>query len=219
MRTRAEPSSFARLVRACGIAMAAHAACAAPIPRRVDFSEARRGFGPDSYDQVLASWTRHDKVVQDVGTVIELWGVYKSWEFREAYIARYADVYSLPEADRRSLFASQLESVRKTYEFHVAVQSTNYNWNDLDRPISAWKVTLVDGTGAELSSPRIEAPRLPELYESQFFPNRTEFTRTYVIRFDRADSEGSAFAGARSGRLTLRVASPVARAELVWQAK
>jgi predicted GNAT superfamily acetyltransferase len=112
-----------------------------------------------------------------------------------------------------------MESSRKTYEFHVAVQSTNYSWNDLDRPSSAWKVTLVDGAGAELSPLRIEAPRLPELYESQFFPNRTEFTRTYVIRFDRADSEGSGFAGTRSRRLILRVASPLARAELIWQAK
>ena len=52
-----------------------------------------------------------------------------------------------------------------------------------------------------------------------FFPDKTEFSRTYVIRFDRAEAEAAGFAGPRSGRLLLRVASPMARVEPVWQSK
>jgi hypothetical protein len=193
--------------------------CAAPIPREVDFSEGRRGFGPGSYEQVLRTWTRHAKVVEDVGTVIEVWGLYKSWEFREAYIERYAKVYSLSDAERKSLYDAQLEASRQSYEFHVAAQTTDYRWNDLERGTSPWRVTLIDGAGAELAPRRIEAPRLPELYETQFFPNKTEFSRTYVIRFDRADAEASGFGGPKTGKLTLRVASPMARVEPVWQSK
>ena len=55
--------------------------------------------------------------------------------------------------------------------------------------------------------------------EARFFPNKTEFSRTYIIRFDRADAEAAGFSGPRSGRLILRVVSPLARVELTWQAK
>jgi hypothetical protein len=206
---------------ACLLALAAASDCAAPVPR-VDFSEGRRGFDSSRYEQVLATWTRHSKVVkieEGIGTAIELWGTYKSGEFREAYVERYADVYSLPEPEHRALYNAQMEAAKTGYEFHVAAQTTNYKWNDLERPSSAWKVTLIDGTGAELIPKRIDVPRLPELYEQRFFPNRTEFSRTYLIRFDRADAEAAGFAGPRSGSITLRVASPAARAEVVWQSR
>jgi hypothetical protein len=205
--------------RAWVAVLALAAGCAAPIPREVDFSDTRRGFGPASYDQVLRVWTRHSKVVEDVGTVIELWAVYKSWEFREAYIERYAKVYSLSDTEKKSLYDAQLEGSRQTYEFHVAAQTTDYRWNDLERSTSPWRVTLIDGSGAELAPRRIEAPRFPELYETQFFPSKTEFSRTYVIRFDRADAEAAHFGGPSTGKLILRVASPMARVEPVWQAK
>jgi hypothetical protein len=61
--------------------------------------------------------------------------------------------------------------------------------------------------------------KLPELYESRFFPSRTEFTRTYQISFARPASGGQPFAGPASGRLTLRFASPLGRIEFVWDAK
>jgi hypothetical protein len=61
--------------------------------------------------------------------------------------------------------------------------------------------------------------KLPELYESQFFPSRTEFTRAYEIGFSRTGNDGQPIAGPASGRLILRFASPMGRIELVWDAK
>jgi hypothetical protein len=192
--------------------------CAAPLPKKVDFGEVRRHFTPADYPQVLANWTRHVKVVRDVGTVIEMWGTYKSWEFRQAYVERYVDAYQLSDAERAALYKSQLEAVRNGYEFHVAVQTTNYKWNDLGKDSSAWRVSLLDAAGAELAPSAIETPRLPQIYEDQFFPNHTEFSTTYMIRFDRADAEAAGFKGPESGRIVFRVISPLAKAELVWEA-
>jgi hypothetical protein len=195
-------------------------ACASSAPKYVDFSEANRSLRSEDYERVLALWTRHAKtVVVYQGTVIELWATYKSWEFRQAYIERYAKVYSLSDAERASLYNTQREAERQTYEFHVSVQMTNYKWNDLDKETSAWRVSLIDGSGSEIAPRRIEMLRLPELYESQFFPNRTEFSQTYLIRFSRTEAQAAGFSGAATGRLSLRVASPLAKAEVVWQAK
>jgi hypothetical protein len=209
-----------RAVRCLGALALAAAGCAEPIPRPVDFSEGRGGFDSSSYEQVLATWTRHAKEWKtDIGTVIEVWSVLKSSQFRQAYVERYSKIYSLPEAERRSLYTAQMDAARTTFEFHVTAETTNYKWNDLERASSPWKVTLVDGTGAELAPKQIEVPRLPELYETQFFPNRTAFSRSYVIRFDRAEAEAAGFAGLRSGRLILRVVSPLARVDLLWQSQ
>ena len=194
--------------------------CGAATPRYVDFSEASRSFRSEDYERVLATWTRHAKtVVVYQGTVIEMWAAYKSWEFRQAYIERYAKIYSLSDTERAALLHTQQEAARQTYEFHVAVQMTNYKWNDLDKEASPWRVSLVDGAGAEIAPRRIELLRLPELYETQFFPNRTEFSMTYLIRFNRTDAETGGFGGPGTGRITLRVASPLGKAEVTWEAQ
>jgi hypothetical protein len=209
-------------VRTAGAHLAvalAFCACATPIPTHVDFSEAQRNFRPEDYNFVLRVWTRHSKVISDVGTVIEAWSLYKSWEFRQAYVEHYAKVYNLTDAERAALLKSQLEASREAYEFHVAVQTTNYKWNDLNKDTSPWRVALVDGTGASVSPKRIDVLRLPELYETEFFPNKTEFSKTYLIRFERADAEAAGFGGPGSGRIILRFASPLAKAEPVWQSK
>ena len=194
--------------------------CASSVPRYVDFSESNRNVRSDDYERVFTIWSRHAKaVVVYQGTVIETWGVYKSWEFRQAYIERYAQIYSLSDAEKAALYKTQREAARQTFEFHVAVQMTNYKWNDLDKETSPWRISLVDGTGAEIAPRRVELLKLPELYETQFFPNRTEFSQTYLIRFSRAEAEAAGFGGPSSGRIALRIVSPLAKNEIVWESK
>jgi hypothetical protein len=194
--------------------------CASAVPPTVDFSDANRSFRSEDYDKVFTSWSRHAKaVVVYEGTVIETWAVYKSWEFRQAYVERYAKVYSLSDAEKAALYHSQREAARQTYEFHVAVQMTNYKWNDLDKETSAWRISLVDGAGGEIAPRRVEHLKLPELYETQFFPNKTDFSETYLIRFSRAEAEAAGFGGPPTGRIALRIASPLAKNEIVWQSR
>lgn len=195
-------------------------ACASSAPPYVDFSDTRRNFRTEDYEKVLTSWTRHAKTIRVYeGTVIEMWGIFKSWEFRQAYIERYAAVYSLSETEKAALYNAQREAARQTYELHVAVQTTSFAWNDLDKEASAWRISLVDASGNEIAPRRVERLKLPELYESQFFPNRTEFTTTYLVRFNRLEAESAGFTGPGTGRVIFRVASPLAKGELIWQTR
>ncbi|HXU83540.1 MAG TPA: hypothetical protein VN914_19240 [Polyangia bacterium] len=200
--------------------LALAAGCASSTPLYVNFAESDRSIRAEDYERVFTSWSRHAKaVVVHQGTVIETWGVYKSWEFRQAYVERYAKIYSLSDAEKAALYESQRQAARQAYEFHVAVQMTNYKWNDLDKASSPWRISLVDAAGAEIAPRRVELLKLPELYETQFFPNKTEFSQTYLIRFSRAEAEASGFGGPSSGRITLRIVSPLAKNEIVWQSK
>lgn len=202
-------------VVACVLGVAP-AGCATARAPAVDFSDSAKHYRSDDYQAVHDAWTRHAKLVQDVGTVMEIWATFKSWDFRQAYIAKYAKAYDLPEAERETLAKGQQEAARSVYEIHLVAQSTTDKWNDLERRNSAWRITLLDGTGAELSPASIKVEKFPEIYESEFFPSRTPFSKTYTVRFLHPD--GDAFVGPVSGRLILRVDSPLGKVEAVWEA-
>lgn len=200
----------------CALSLVA-AGCATARPVAVDFSEASKSYRHDDYSDVFASWTRHVKLVEDMGTALEIWATFKSWDFRQAYVAKYAKAYDLSDADRQQLAKSQLETAHAVYEIHLVAQSTADRWTDFDRRTSAWRIALVDGTGAELSPTLVKAEKLPEIYEMVFFPTRTLFSRTYTIRFSKPDD--GTFVGPQSGRMVLRIASPIGKVEAVWDAK
>jgi hypothetical protein len=181
---------------------------------RVDFSETPRDFLPRDYPAVYQRWTRHDYAQHEVDKSLEVWATYKSWEFREAYIALYASIYSLSDGDRNKLRESQHEAYRQAYEFHVTAQSARWEWNDLEKASSPWRVTLLDALGHELPAERVRVEKLPDAYERQFFPSKTPFTKTYSIRFN-APADGE-FSGVRSGELTLRFESPIGRIDMHW---
>jgi hypothetical protein len=193
-------------------------ACQSDKAARVDFSEANRSYVANDYSDVYNRWTRHDFAMYQVEKALEVWATYKSWDFREAYVERYAASYSLSDADRNTLRAAQKDALHKAYEFHVTAQSANYKWNDLEKSSSPWRVTLLDALGHELAPEMatIKIEKLPEAYELEFFPAKTPFSKTYSVRFSPAAA--SDFAGIKSGSITLRIASPVGRVELTWRA-
>jgi hypothetical protein len=203
--------------RAVAVALAACAlaGCAEKqVP--VDFSDRPRDYVGKDYERVYETWTRHQQAFLDADVALEVWATFKSWDFREAYIERYAEVYSLSDADEKTLRESQRKILGEAYEFHVTAQASNYKWNDLEKGSSPWRATLVDALGHELAPEYVRVEKLPDAYESAFFPKRTPFTKTYAVRF-AVPSDGSAFSGTKSGAITLRLASPIGRVELEWR--
>ena len=195
------------------------ASCVTSRGPTVDFSEATKTYRNDDYPDRFEAWTRHAKMVQDVGTVMEIWATFKSWDFRQAYLAKYAKVYDLADGERDQVAKSQKEAARAVYEIHLVAQSTTDRWNDLEKRTSPWRLTLLDGTGAELAPSSIKVEKLPEVYEYEFFPTRTLFSRTFTVRFVHPEGAGESFTGPQSGRMILRLASPLGKVEVAWDAK
>jgi hypothetical protein len=200
----------------CILALVSLGAGCAPKLVFVDFSDTPRDYVAKDYETVYDRWTRHVQVLQEADVALEAWATYKSWDFREAYVERYATVYDLTDADRKTLREGQRDACHAGYEFHVTAQSTNYKWNDLEKSSSAWRTTLIDAVGHELVPEYVKVEKLPDAYESQFFPSKTPFTKTYAIRF-ATPTDGAEFAGTKSGSITLRFSSPLGRVELVWR--
>jgi len=192
------------------------ASCATQKQVRVDFSDTTRDYLPNDYRAVYERWTRHDFAEHDVDKALDVWATFKSWDFRESYIEKYASIYSLSDAKRIELRQAQREAYHQAFEFHVTAQSANWDWNDLEKASSPWRVTLLDALGHELPSERVRIEKLPDAYEREFFPAKTPFSKTYSVRF-MMPAPGVDFAGVRSGSLTLRFASPIGRVDLVWK--
>jgi hypothetical protein len=209
------PRRAASLVVVAAAALAA--GCGTRKQQAVDFSETPREYVATDYERVYENWTRHEQVLQEADVALEVWATFKSWEFREAYVERYANVYALSDADRKTLRDAQQEGYRTAYEFHVVAQSTQFKWNDLEKESSAWRTRLIDALGHELTPEYIRVQKLPDAYERTFFPRKTPFSKTYAIRFV-APAESN-FAGVKAGSLVLRFTSPIGRAELEWRAK
>ncbi|HXT96050.1 MAG TPA: hypothetical protein VN853_07095 [Polyangia bacterium] len=199
-----------------GLVAALSTGCAIQKQVAVDFSETPRDYLPGDYENVYDRWTRHDYAAHDVDKALEVWATFLSWDFREAYIEKYGAIYNLSDAERNGIRQGQRDAYNTAYEFHVTAQSANWDWNDLDKKKTAWRVTLVDATGHELPSEPIELKKFPDAYERAFFPAKTPFTKTYSIRFIMP-APGGDFVGPKSGSLTLRIASPIGRVELVWK--
>jgi hypothetical protein len=211
---RARLAAAAR-VSSLALGVVALGACGARKDFVVDFSETPRDYVAKDYERIYERWTRHDRALADVDIALEVWATYKSWDFREAYVERYAGIYGLSDADRKTLRTAQQEAFHAAYEFHVTAQSTNYKWNDLEKSSSPWRATLIDALGHELSPEYIRVEKLPDVYEREFFPAKTPFSKTYSIRFLAGADQGD-FVGLSSGSITLRLASPAGRLTLLW---
>lgn len=197
--------------------VAALVACQSDKAGRVDFSETRRDYVSKDYDDVYERWTRHDFAMHEIEKALEVWVTFKSWDFRAAYVERYASIYSLSDADRTKLLNGQRNSLHEAYEFHLTAQSANYKWNDLEKSSSPWRVTLLDALGHELApeTGKISVEKLPDAYEREFFPAKNPFSKTYSVRF--VPPANTDFEGIKTGSIILRLASPLGRIELTWR--
>ncbi len=202
-----------------GFGAATLVGCRPSRPETMDFSESPRSFLAEDYRDVFDRWTRHARLVSaNEGAIIELWATLKSWEFREAYVEKYAEAYGLSREDKASLRASELDKARAYYDFHLTVQTTDFRWNDLQKRDSTWRISLSDGTGDETFPSDVDRLKLPVPYERVFFPEKTAFSRSYHLRFDKPETPRAGFAGPVSGELALRVSGPMGGVEVSWLA-
>jgi hypothetical protein len=207
-------------MRLCSAAilLALATGCGNAKPVLVDFSTAERDYRATDYESVYKRWTRHERVVHEVEYALDMWATFRTSDFRQAFVARYAERYALSDEDRARLLQGQMEAARGSYEFLATAQSANYRWNDLEKKNSVWRVTLLDALGNTLSPQSIRVEKLPEMFELEFYPVKTPFTKTYLIHFD-TPAEPVGFEGEKTGRVILRVAGPWGQADFVWQAR
>ena len=134
------------------IALVGASACATS---KVSLSEGPREYVAIDYDSVLRQWTRSAQLTSlyAMDNVLTVSATYESWDFRWAYVVRYAEDYRLTVDQRRTLLERSLAESHERHEFYVALYAQRYKWNNLNLEEPAWIIRLIDDTGTETAAP------------------------------------------------------------------
>jgi hypothetical protein len=200
-------------------AVAALSACATPP---VSLRQGPRAYTAESYEGVLQRWTRegHQYQLQGLDDRIAVTATYESWDFRWAYVVRYAQDFRLNTQERQELLQHTLESAQREHEFYVALYTQSRRWGELTRPTSAWRVLLVNDRREEVAPVAIEAITRPGAVERTYFPYTTVWRQAFRIRFPKylrsASGSEVEIIDERVRAFSLRFSGPLGTTDLVW---
>jgi hypothetical protein len=187
---------------------------------RVSLREGPRVYAAADYPQVLERWTREGKLITltALDDLLTVSATYESWDFRWAYVTRYAQDYRLTVDERKALFDKLLKETQESHLFYVALYGTNHRFSDLTRQNPVWIVRLIDDQGNEVAPSSIEQILKPTPIEKRYFPYTTPWRRVFRIRFPKALDGGKvATLSPKSAFVGLRFASAEGNQELKWE--
>lgn len=178
-----------------------------------------REYTESDYGQVLDRWTRTKDLVavSELDTLLTVTATFESWDFRWAYVVKYANDYRLTVEQRRSLLERTLAETQDSHRFYVALYGTKVRWSDLTRPNSSWIVRLIDEEGNETAPLAIEMIQRPGPLEIRYFPYTTVWRNVFRIRFPTTTPDGRSTISASSRWFGLRFAGAEGNEELRWE--
>jgi len=193
----------------------ASVACGDP---RVSLRTGPREYVADQYSEVLSRWTRSKSLLTlaALDDLLTVTATYESWEFRWAYVIRYAQDFRLTVEQRRVLLDKTLAQTQEHHNFYVALYGGNRRWSDLSRPNSAWIVRLIDSDGNETAPTTIEAIPKPGAIERTYFPYTSVWRQAFRIQFPKTASDGRPTVAADASWIGLRFAGAEGNEELHW---
>lgn len=188
--------------------------CAAP---QVSLRDGPREYVAPDYDAVLRRWTRTESLLlfSELDNALTVSATFESWDFRWAYVIRYAHDYRLTLPQRQRMLGKALEETRTHHEFFVALYGGDRRENDLTRPQSAWIVRLIDSTGNETAPEQIVRLRKPSMLERRYYPYNTVWRQAFRIRFPIQSSGGDTLSG-KAEWVGLRFAGAKGNIDLTW---
>lgn len=198
------------------VAVVGAVGCAQPKVRLV---EGPREYVATDYDLVLRRWTRSEDliIVSQLDNVLTVTATYESWDFRWAYVVRYAEDYRLTIDQRNRLMARSLRETREQHQFYVALYAQRDKWGDLTAENPAWTVRLIDEKGSETAPTEIESIRRPGPIERTYFPYTSPWRRAFRIRFPAVRSDGRPTIAEDAKWFGLRFAGAQGNQQLVWE--
>lgn len=194
------------------------AACARPV---VSFEPRSRTFTPDDYWRVYELWTRESRSFAwgKLSDVLSVTATFESWEFRTAYLIRYAHDHGLSLDERDALLSASLEDASEYHRFFITLVGPNFRESDLTSRRAAFRVLLVDEEERSIPPALIERVHRASPAERVYFPSVTSQRMTFRVAFPvvREDGSRSIAEGARGIRL--RFTGAEGRVDLEWLAQ
>lgn len=207
-----------RQLAGVGVLFALAVAVSACGTTKVSLTTGPREYVPTDYAQVLERWTRTEQLItlSELDDLLTVTATYESWDFRWAYVVRYAQDYRLTVQQRRELLDRTLAESQSSYQFYVALYGTKWRWDDLTRPNSSWIVRLIDDLGNETAPGKLELVK-PGPLEFRYFPYTSPHRHCFRIEFPRVSGDGKPAIAPTARWFGLRFAGAQGNEELRWE--
>jgi hypothetical protein len=198
-----------------GLLLVAPACSSGPKP--VNLREGPREYVAADYDAILKRWTRAERLYsfQGIDDVLSVNATFESWDFRWAYVIRYAEDYRLTIEQRRELLANSLQDARRYHQFYISLYGNRPNEGDLTKATPAWVVRLLDDKGHVTAPEEIIPIKKPGVLEKTYFPYTNTWRQSFRVRFPTHTPAGPAV-DPDTAAVTLRFSGPMGNLELQW---
>jgi hypothetical protein len=199
-----------------GLLAIAGAGCSEP---KVSLGKGVREYTESDYANVLDRWTRTKSLVaiSELDNLLTVTATFESWDFRWAYVVKYANDYRLTVEQRRTLLERTLAETQDSHRFYVALYGTKVRWADLTKPQSSWIVRLIDDEGNETAPTAIELVAKPGPLETRYFPYSTPWRNVFRIKFPTTTPDGRSTIASGARWFGLRFAGAEGNEELRWE--
>lgn len=186
--------------------------------RALSIRASSRSFTPDDYGRIYGDWTRSSNVfafdrLQDV---LHVTATFESWEFRWAYVVRYASDYALDTHERTRLLRSTLADAQERHRFFVTMVGNRYRESDLTDERSAWRVLLVSEDGRQVRPIEVIRVRRPGAAERVYFPTVSPQRQVFRIAFPTQHLDGTPVIPPSAAAVTLRFTGAEGTVDLRW---
>jgi hypothetical protein len=186
--------------------------------RRLPMRPSSRSFTPGDYTNIYTDWTREtdEFAFGRLQDLLHVTATFESWEFRWAYVVRYAADYSLATDERTRLLRSSLADAQERHRFFVTMLGNIYRESDLTDERSAWRVLLVDEEGRQTRPIEIARMRRPGAAERVYFPSVSTQRQTFRIAFPTQHPDGTPVIAPDAGHVILRFTGAEGAVDLRW---
>ncbi len=190
------------------------AGCALVKPLRAQ-PQARRAA---SYREVLERWTRQEREFDELETKLYVSATYKSWPFRQAFVAEYARIYLLPDQEREAMLARETAALEQFHDFVLSAYAPVRQVADLSSKAGIWRLYLEGPGGLRVLPSAVEQMKEPLLVLTAFFPYVDQWSRVFLARFPKRTRDGrEVLPNPESDPFRLLLTSTEARATLAWR--
>jgi len=166
------------VILALGI-MALSPGCQTIKASHLNYQESRSG----DYRDTLEHWTAKAGVYRGFETMLIAQGTYKSPEFRQAYVKKYAKDYHLTAEEEAAMLKAERGMAEDEVEILLTVYASEREKLRLSAKDSLWKIFL-EGTGTGPVKPfEVRSLEKKRAALEEFYPYITPWVEIYQLRF------------------------------------
>jgi hypothetical protein len=186
---------------------------------RVPLHESSRTYTASEYEGVYRRWTRSadDFALGRFSEVLHVTATFESWEFRWAYVVRYASDHSFTIDERTRLLEESLADSRVRHRFFVTLAVPIWREGDLTGRQSDIRVLLVDASGKQVEPIELTRISRPTVDQRIYFPSINKQRHTYRLAFPVQGEDGTPLLSPDSDHALLRFASAAGTVDLRWE--